>query len=151
VTLLTRHLNVYKSLASNKVRYLVIGGIACINYGIPRNTLDLDIWVEAALPNIKRLLKALKQSKFGTAYLTTPQDILDNEITVFNDFLRLDIFTLIKGIRFEAAWKNRTIREIDGSRINFISLADLIQSKKSYRRQIDKEDLKFLLRLQKDK
>jgi len=147
VTLLARHLDVYKSLGKNKVRYVVIGGIACINYGVPRNTLDLDIWVEANIQNINRLLNALKGLKFGTAHLTSAEEILKNEITVFDDYLRLDVFTFLKGLKFEAAWEKRVVRKIDGARINFISLSDLIKSKKLYKRKIDREDLEMLSRV----
>ena len=41
--MLNRLKDVFKSFELNNVRYLVIGGIAAILYGVPRATFDLDI------------------------------------------------------------------------------------------------------------
>jgi hypothetical protein len=35
--------DVFKSFQKHNVRYLVIGGIAAVLYGVPRATFDLDI------------------------------------------------------------------------------------------------------------
>ena len=73
------YLRLYKSLNKNRVKYLIIGGIACIIYGVPRTTLDIDIFIEPSLKNAEKLLKALRNAGFGTARLTTPQKIIKNE------------------------------------------------------------------------
>ena len=86
--MLRDYLRLYKSLNRNKVKYLIIGGIACIIYGVPRTTLDIDIFIEPSVKNAKKLLKALKEAGFGTARMTTPQKITENEINVFEDYLR---------------------------------------------------------------
>ena len=111
--MLKDYLKLYKSLNRNKVKYLIIGGIACIIYGVPRTTLDIDIFIEPSLENAKRLLKALKEIGFGTAHVTTPRKIIKNEINVFEDYLRIDIITKPKGLAFDKAWKNRNIKKIN--------------------------------------
>lgn len=55
--MLESHLRLYKSLNFLKVKYLVIGGVAVISYGIPRATLGLDLFIEATIPNVERSLK----------------------------------------------------------------------------------------------
>jgi len=45
--MLNRLQGVFSSLEKHKVRYLVIGGIAAVLYGVPRATFDLDILIEA--------------------------------------------------------------------------------------------------------
>ena len=50
---------VYSSLHKHQVKYLTIGGIAAILYGVPRATFDLDILIEATPENAQRLLDAL--------------------------------------------------------------------------------------------
>jgi len=44
---------VYSSLHKHQVKYVTIGGIAAILYGVPRATFDLDILIEATLMNTK--------------------------------------------------------------------------------------------------
>lgn len=38
---------VFKLFEENDVRYLIIGGIAAALHGVPRNTFDMDIIIEA--------------------------------------------------------------------------------------------------------
>ena len=48
---------VFSSLNAHEVKYLVIGGIAAILYGVPRATFDLDIVIAADPENAQRLLE----------------------------------------------------------------------------------------------
>lgn len=141
------HLKLYKSLNKHKVKYVIIGGVAAIIYGVPRSTLDIDIFIEPSRENAGKLLSALKKAGFGTASLTSPQQLNDNELTVFEDFIRLDVFTKVKGIRFDRVWKRRIVKRIKSVPVNFASLNDIISSKKASRRRIDKDDLKILTHL----
>lgn len=141
------HLRLYKSLNKHRVRYLIIGGVAAIIYGVPRSTLDVDILIDPTLKNAELLLKALKEADFGTASLTSPQKIVNNELTVFEDYMRVDIFTKAKGLDFLKAWDRRVIKAIAGVSVKFASLKDIILSKKASKRDIDKEDLKILTQL----
>lgn len=141
------HLKLYRSLDKNKVRYLIIGGIACAIYGSPRVTVDLDIFVEPTLDNSKALFKALKEAGFGTVELTTPKKIMSNELNIFNDYIKMDVLTKVKGIDFEKCWKARKVKEIDGIKINLISIENLIKSKKAANRDVDKYDIKILKRV----
>ena len=59
----------------------MIGGIAAIAHGVPRNTFDLDILIDATAENARRLLDALLDIGLGTAGLTTPDELLKKEIT----------------------------------------------------------------------
>lgn len=45
--------DVFSSLQKHNVKYLVIGGIAAILYGVPRATFDLDILIEATPENVQ--------------------------------------------------------------------------------------------------
>ena len=44
--MLNRLLNVFASLQEHDVKYVVIGGIAAVLYGVPRATFDMDILIE---------------------------------------------------------------------------------------------------------
>lgn len=101
---------VFACLNSHDVRYVVIGGVAAILHGVPRATLDHDLLIEATLSNAERLLAAFLEAGLGTAALITPQALLENEITVFKDVLRMDVQTRTPGITFEESWQRRESR-----------------------------------------
>lgn len=145
--MLEDHLKLYKSLAKNKVRYLLIGGAAVVIYGVPRSTLDIDIAIAPDIKNTERLYKALGQADFGTIHLTTAEKILKNELTVLNDFIRLDILTKPKALDFEKAWRKRKIKKIKGVPIIIASIPDIIRCKNAVGRVTDKEDIKVLRKL----
>ena len=135
---------VFRCLEKHDVKYVVIGGIASILYGVPRTTFDLDILIEATLENSKKLLKALEESGLGTALLTTPEKILENEITIFQDRVRIDVQIKTPGIEFETAWKNKNTIEYKGQKFHLLSKSDLIASKEAAGRPKDLEDVRLL-------
>jgi hypothetical protein len=67
---------VFASFQKHEVRYIVIGGIASVLYGVPRATFDLDIFIDATPENTQRLLEALLEAGIGTASLTNVNEIL---------------------------------------------------------------------------
>jgi hypothetical protein len=136
--------HVFASFEKHRVRYVVIGGIAAVLHGVPRATFDLDILIEATPENATRLLKALEEAELGTAALTTPQDVLAHEITVFQDFVRIDVQTSTPGLRFEDAWSRVRPMEFEGQTFQVISREDLIVSKRASGRPVDLEDVRLL-------
>ncbi len=142
--MLNRLQNVFRSFQQNDVKYVVIGGIAAILHGVPRTTFDLDILIEATPDNVDRLLKALEQAGLGTAVLTNIEDVLANEITIFQDRVRVDVQTSTPGITFPEAWKNRKKVTFRGQEFYILSKPDLIASKKASGRDIDLEDVRLL-------
>ena len=148
--MLNRLKGVFESFQKHEVRYLVIGGIASILYGVPRATFDLDIIIEATPDNVKRLLDALLDAEMGTASLTNVKDLLSNEITVFKDWVRIDVLTTAPGIDFQEAWKRRETMMYQGQTFSVVSRKDLISSKKALGRAVDLEDVR-LLELPEDK
>lgn len=142
--MLHRLKDVFSSLNSLDVRYLVIGGIAAILHGVPRATFDLDLLVEATPSNAGALLDALRDAGFGTADLTTPEEILENEITVFKDKVRIDVQTSTPGLEFEDAWSRRQILEYEGQSFPVVCRQDLIAAKRASGRPVDLEDVRLL-------
>ena len=126
--MLNRLKDVFSSFQKHNVRYVVIGGIAAILYGVPRATFDLDILIEATPENAQNLLEALTDARLGTADLTTSQEILANEITVFQDRVR----------------QNRQEMEYQKQKFFVASRPDLITSKLAAGRPVDLEDVKAL-------
>ena len=142
--MLNRLLDVFRCFHSHDVKYVVIGGIASILHGVPRATFDLDILIEATPENAKRLLDALQDAGFGTATLTSVEDLLANAITIFKDRMRIDVQTATPGITFEGAWSRRKTVSYQGREFFILSKEDLIASKRASGRDVDLEDVRLL-------
>src|SRR5688500_7929902 len=138
--MLNRLQGVFASLNSHDVKYIVIGGVAAVLHGVPRATLDLDILIESSSANARRLLDALLDSQLATAELITPDQLIANEITVFNDRVRIDVQTATPGIKFEEVWERRETMSFQGQPLFVLSAKDLIASKRAAGRSIDLED-----------
>jgi hypothetical protein len=141
---LNRLQDVFASLQKHQVKYLIIGGIAAVLYGVPRATFDLDILIEATPGNARRLLDALIEANLGTATLTSAEELLAHEITIFEDRVRIDVQTSTPGLRFEEAWRNRETMEYRGQKFYVVSKQDLIASKQAAGREVDLEDVRLL-------
>ena len=136
--------DVFSSLQRHKVRYIVIGGIAAVLHGVPRATFDLDILIDANSDNAKNLLDALLEAKLGTAALTTPEELLSQEITIFKDRVRIDVQTSTPGLKFEEAWERRETMEYQKQKFYVASREDLISSERAAGRPVDLEDVRLL-------
>ena len=136
--------DVFSSLQRHKVRYVVIGGIAAVLHGVPRATFDLDILIDANPDNAKKLLDALLEAKLGTAALTTPAELLSQEITIFKDRVRIDVQTSTPGLKFDKAWEHRETMDYQSQKFYVASKEDLIASKRASGRPVDLEDVRLL-------
>jgi hypothetical protein len=141
---LNRLQDVFRSFQRHDVRYVVIGEIAAILHGVPRATFDLDILIEATLDNAQRLLDALLDAGLGTAALTSPRDVLANEITIFKDRVRVDVQTSTPGLRFADAWSRRKTVRYQEQEFFILSKEDLVRSKRAAGRPVDLEDVRLL-------
>lgn len=148
--MLNRLQDVFRSFQQHKVKYVIIGGIASTLHGVPRATFDMDILIEATPDNARRLLDAFLDSGLGTASLTTVEDLLAHEITVFKDRVRIDVLTSTPGVSFQDAWQRRQIMNYHGQEFYVLSKDDLIASKRAAGREVDLEDVR-LLELAEDK
>jgi len=136
--------DVFRCLHEHEVRYVVIGGIAAILYGVPRATFDLDILIEPTQENAQQLLDALLEAGLATAELTTAEQVVAHEITIFQDRVRIDVQTSTPGIDFEEAWNHRQVMDYQGRTFNLVSREDLIRSKRAAGRDQDLEDVRLL-------
>ena len=142
--MLNRLKGVFESFQRHEVRYIVIGGIAAVLYGVPRATFDLDILIESSPENARRLLDAMLDAGMGTASLTNVDEILSNQITIFKDRVRIDVQISTPGLRFQDAWKRRNTMKYQGQAFYVASREDLISSKRAAGRDVDLEDVRLL-------
>ncbi|MBN2266711.1 MAG: hypothetical protein JW725_00020 [Candidatus Babeliaceae bacterium] len=134
----------FASFHKHDVKYLVIGGIAAVLHGVPRATFDLDILIEATEENAQHLLEAMLEARLGTAALIDAQGVLAQEITIFQDRIRIDVQITTPGIEFTRAWQRKEIMEYHHQPFYVLSRHDLIASKRAAGRTIDLEDVRLL-------
>jgi predicted nucleotidyltransferase len=132
-------------LNSNGVEYLIVGGYALAAYGHPRYTGDLDFWIGCDPGNATRVLKALEQFGFGSlgiaqTDLTTPERVIQLGFPPH----RIDLLTSIDGVDFGPAYARKAIVDVDGVRLDFISLEDFKRNKRATGRHQDLADLESL-------
>jgi len=78
---LARHFKEFlKSLNSNRVEYLLIGGYAVAAHRYIRATNDLDIWVGISPENAVRIDCALREFGFAEAGLTADLFLSRNRV-----------------------------------------------------------------------
>ena len=142
--MLQRLQGVFASLRSHDVEYLVIGGIAAVLHGVPRATFDPDILIRPDLENARRLLQALLAAGLATANLTTPEEVLANEITIFQDRARIDVQTSTPGLDFETAWRRRATMNYQGEPFFVVSRKDLVASTRAAGQDVDLQDAEML-------
>ena len=142
--MLNRLQGVFASLHDYNVRYVIIGGIAAILHGVPRATFDLDILIEASPENGRNLLDALLDAGLGTADLTTVEELLAHEITIFRDKVRIDVQTSTPGLVFAEAWGEKEEMRYGGQLFYVVSREHLIASKRAAGRAKDLEDVRLL-------
>jgi len=132
-------------LNANKVEYLIVGGYAVGVHGYPRYTGDIDIWINPDEENIIKMPIVLEA--FGFASTEMNENDFKNPDNIFrigNPPYRIDIMTEIDGVTFKECYSNKISKDIDGTKINFIGLKDLIKNKQASGRKQDLLDLENL-------
>lgn len=129
------------ALIAHRVRFVMIGGHAVAAHGEPRLTEDLDVFVEPAPPNARRLRAALVEFGFGAA--APPVELLAARDKVFmlgRKPWRIDILTGIDGVTFREAWNSRVEAEFQVSPLFVIGRSALIKNKRAAGRAKDLVD-----------
>jgi len=128
------------------VDYLLVGAFAMAAHGVPRGTIDIDIWVRPTKENARKVWDAI--ARFGAPRSKLSVEDFCESDTIFQIGVaprRIDILTSISGVDFEAAWKNRITSEIEeGVEVPVMCLADLIINKRASGRPKDLIDADWL-------
>jgi len=142
----------FATLNTYKIKYLVVGAHAVIFYTEPRFTKDMDVWIPAALNDPQQVWEALKA--FGAPlHGMRPKDFR-NPRMIFQIGIapvRIDILNDLAGVSAAQAWKHRRRSRYGKTSIYILGLDELIQAKESIGRPFDKIDLEKLLRKKKAK
>lgn len=134
-----------KLLDAANVEYLLVGGYAVGQYGYPRATADIDIWMAVNPANAEKMVEVLREFGFGTPDLT-PETFLrpGQMVRMGTPPLRIEILTEVSGVSFEECISRRIVREIDGVPVSIIGLDDLKANKRAAGRYKDLDDVEHL-------
>ena len=129
-------------LVRSEVEFAVVGGVAVSLNGFVRATDDVDILVQAAPENIRKLLDCLAGWGEGFARELKMEDFVPQEgcIRVMEEF-DLDIFTRMRGYSLEEFRPRLRHLETSGVRIPYLAPEDLILLKQESWREKDQVDV----------
>lgn len=140
-----------KLLSKEKIPFIIIGGAALALHGIPRSTLDIDIFLPAHRDLIVRLLAISKKLKFNceqkdiVRFIDRPA-LLIGQLITFKDSKGnelIDVF-LEDPKSFSRLLKRATRKKTEYFTLNVASLDDLEQMKKKSSRPIDLADIALI-------
>lgn len=154
---------IFREFQKQKVKYIVVGGIAVNLLGSLRNTNDLDIIVKIEDKNIGKIVTILKERGYKVKQPVDPMGIADKatreewirekHLKAFNFYKdksleEVDII-IDSPVSYEKAVKNREQIKAGNLTIQVVSIDDLITMKKKAARGIDIIDIIELKRIKK--
>jgi len=146
-----------------KVKYIIVGGVAINLHGFIRNTADMDILVEMSDENLRKIVSILKKKGYHVKQPVDPIGIADKRIRhdwihnknmkAFNfykeDELKEVDIIIESPVSYQEAKKNALELKIDDIKISVISIKDLIKMKAYAGRDQDQKDIEQLKRIKK--
>jgi hypothetical protein len=137
-------------LSRHHVRFIVVGAHALAVLGRPRNTGDLDVFVDASPTNVKKLGAALREFGFvGAADAAQQFEVQGRMMTLGVEPNRIDISNDLSDLTFEEAWAGRLSKKIGEHTVAFLGRTEYIKnkiaaSKNPHRRAKDLADIAML-------
>ena len=150
---------ILREFQKQKVRYVLVGGIAFNLLGGYRNTLDMDILVEMSDENLLKIVNILKKAGYHVKQPVDPAKIADKKIR--KDWIKnknMKAFNFYKGERtyeevdividspvdFKEAIKDALETRVGGLALKVISPKNFIKMKKASGRDKDLKDIEEL-------
>ena len=138
-------LSFWKALRDRQVEYILVGGYATNFHGYHRFTGDMDIWLNDTLENRKQLRMAFIDCQMGDYPMLETMEFVPGWTEFYlNNGLRLDILVNMKGLEgftFNQCLQMASVAEIEGVKVPFLHINQLIQNKKTVNRLKDKNDV----------
>lgn len=134
-----------RSLRSNGVEYLLVGGYAVGLYGYPRATADIDLWIRRSPENAERTVRAIRDFGFDVPALSADLFLREGQVIRMGlPPLRIEVLTSVSGLDFEDCWAERREMMLGGEPVSLPSLEHLRRNKAASGRPKDLEDLRHL-------
>ena len=154
---------IIREFQKQKVKYILVGGIAVNLLGGLRNTSDLDILVEMSDGNLAKVVDILVKQGYSVKQPVDPMGMADEStrrewihkkhMKAFNfykdeEFKEVDII-IESPVSYEEAKKTLRHIKYEDIILPVISIAHLIKMKRKANRPIDKFDIVELKRIQR--
>lgn len=142
-----------RDLNERGARYIVLGGMALIEMGLDRGTMDIDFLVDKDPENVARMCAAISLLPDGAAKEVRNSDVAEYNVVRIHDDITVDLMGSACGITYLEALDEVDWREIDGVRIPFASVELLWRTKQTYREKdmLDRAFLRTLAAQMQDK
>ena len=142
-------IHIARRLNEEGARYLVVGGMAMIEHGLFRTTMDVDLLVDAAPENVTKVCRALAVLADQASLEVRPDDVAQYAVVRVNDEITVDLMGTACGISYGDSVSDIEWRELDGVKIPFASPQLLWRTKQTHREKdaLDRNFLVVLMRL----
>ena len=154
---------ILRAFQKQKVKYVLVGGIAVNLLGSLRSTADMDILVEMSNDNLRKIVGILKKKGYRVKQPVDPMGIADEKLRydwVVNKHMKAFNFYKEDGLKevdiiidspvsFAQAKKNILKIKIDEIILPVISIDNLIKMKANTGRSRDKLDIEELKKIKK--
>jgi predicted nucleotidyltransferase len=139
-------LQICQSLNEHGARYVLLGGMAIIEYGLARLTQDIDLLVAVDTANLVSVKAALRCLPDKAIDELAPDDLAKYVVVRVNDVVTVDLMAAACGITYEQAAAQIEWHEVRGVRLPLASPELLLRTKATYREK-DALDRAYLQRL----
>ncbi len=157
MSLLPPFFAIIRRLSEEKVKYIVIGGVAAIIHGVPRATFDLDIVIDFSRQNVKKFNKILDEFNLLPLVPILPIDLADEKkrrewvrrknAKVINFRDPKNIYSVDVVLIYDYKKLKKTEIVVEEVRFNVIDKDTLIELKRKAGRDIDIRDIRNLKEL----
>lgn len=155
---------ILKALEENKIKYLIVGGLAVNLHNVPRMTNDFDLILDMNEENLLNFVNLMKTLGYVSRVPVDPlllaeKSVRENWINEKNmkafsfykedeNYKVIDI-VLEYPIDFNESFNHKCIRRIKDIPIYYVSIDDLIKMKKYSGRDQDLNDIEMLEKVKK--
>lgn len=146
-------LDFWRMLNDHQVAYIMVGGFAVNMNGFIRATVDSDLWLKNTLENRQNFRKAYAALGYGDFPSFETMDFVPGwtQFYIANGIV-LDIMTSLKGLEsksFDECLQQARIADLDGIKVPFLHINDLLLNKKAVARPKDQLDVIELEKIKK--
>lgn len=158
------YLDLFKTLANHRVRFLLVGGLAMNLHGVPRMTLDVDIILALDKQNLERFLAAAEDLQLRPTIPVRMEDLLSADLrNAWAGEKNMIAFPLAPKdptgptidilidppLDVEAALARAEHRGLGDVSVPVASIEDMIRLKENTGRTQDKADIEHLYRIKR--
>ena len=145
--------NFLRSLHTNDVKYMLVGGVATVFYGHIRTTMDLDLWVQDTEENKKKLVQALKDAHVAGAEQYYNVEMIPgwSTVAIGEAGFEADLMGYTKAFKkedFARCYERARTAVFEHIPITVIHINDLIEEKQQLARPKDLDDVEHLQRIE---